>query len=144
MTGDSPPRGTEAPVCRPDNLSGEVCCLPGARICDITRRLPSWVKPQDYHPFLLFYVGTNEVARRKLGNIQRDLMSPGRMLKGPEHKQCSPQSSQLEPGVLARRRQRTNPVNDWLRGWCHAQGVGFYLVLGSCLVASLPSARACL
>lgn len=40
------------------------------------------VKPHDYHPFLLFHVGTNEVAIRKLQNIKRDFMSLGEMLKG--------------------------------------------------------------
>jgi len=33
----------EAPICRPDTLSGEVCCLPGAHIRDVTKRLPSLV-----------------------------------------------------------------------------------------------------
>nr|XP_033796603.1 uncharacterized protein LOC117358887 [Geotrypetes seraphini] len=34
--GDSMLRGTEGPICRPDMHSREVCCLPGARIRDVT------------------------------------------------------------------------------------------------------------
>jgi len=36
VVGDSLLRGTEAAVCRPDLTAREVCCLPGARIKDVT------------------------------------------------------------------------------------------------------------
>lgn len=60
VIGDSLLRGTEAPICRPDDFSREVCCLPGARIRGVTERLPSLVTPTDYHPLLLFRVGSDE------------------------------------------------------------------------------------
>lgn len=44
LVGDSLLRGTEAPICRPDIQSGEVCCLSGAKIWDVTERLPQLVK----------------------------------------------------------------------------------------------------
>lgn len=41
VAGNSHLRGTEAPICWPDAISGEVFCLPGACIRDNTMRLPS-------------------------------------------------------------------------------------------------------
>lgn len=66
---DSSLRCTEAPICCPDNLSREVCCFSGANIHDTIKKLMSPVGPKDYHPFLLFQVGSNDVATRKLQNI---------------------------------------------------------------------------
>ncbi|XP_053909149.1 Golgi phosphoprotein 3-like [Cuculus canorus] len=43
----------EAPICRPDPLSREVCCPPGARIRGVTKRPPSLVQPIDYCLLLL-------------------------------------------------------------------------------------------
>jgi len=83
VIGDSSQRGTEAPIYSPDNLSREDCCLPEARICDITKRLPSLVGPEDYHPFLLVHIGSNEALTKRLQNI-KDFMSLGQMLKGSE------------------------------------------------------------
>ncbi|KAK4815560.1 hypothetical protein QYF61_004077 [Mycteria americana] len=41
VVGDSLVRGTEGPICRTDPPLREVCCLPGARVRDVTRVLPS-------------------------------------------------------------------------------------------------------
>ncbi|KAK4815580.1 hypothetical protein QYF61_004097 [Mycteria americana] len=41
VVGDSLLRGTEGPICRTDPALREVCCLPGARVRDVTRVLPS-------------------------------------------------------------------------------------------------------
>lgn len=38
--GDSLLKGTEAPVCSPDGVSQEVCCIPGAKIRDVADRVP--------------------------------------------------------------------------------------------------------
>jgi len=40
VTGDSPLRGTEGPICQPDPSHREVCCLPGARVRDVVKKLP--------------------------------------------------------------------------------------------------------
>lgn len=49
VIGDSLLRGTEAPICCPDSFSREVCCLPGARICNVTERLPSQITICSYY-----------------------------------------------------------------------------------------------
>ena len=70
--GDSLPRHSQAPICRPDTLSREVCCLPGACIRDVTKKLPSLVQPTLYCPPLLFHAGTRDTARSSLRSIKKD------------------------------------------------------------------------
>ncbi|KAK4823952.1 hypothetical protein QYF61_008338 [Mycteria americana] len=49
VVGDSLLRGTEGPICRTDPPLREVCCLPGARVKDVMRILPSllWAATQE-------------------------------------------------------------------------------------------------
>ena len=53
VVGDSLLRGTEGLICRMYPPLREVCCLPEARVKDVTRILPSLVRPSDYYPLLL-------------------------------------------------------------------------------------------
>lgn len=63
-------RVTEDPVCCPDYLFREVCCLPGAFVRDI-KMLLSLIKLEDYYLFVLFQVGSQEAETRKLKNIKK-------------------------------------------------------------------------
>ncbi|KAK4817905.1 hypothetical protein QYF61_002388 [Mycteria americana] len=49
VVGDSVLKGTEGTICRMDPPLREVCCLPGARVKDVTRVLPSllWAATQE-------------------------------------------------------------------------------------------------
>ena len=82
VIGDSLLRGTEAPICCPDNLSREVCCLPGACVRDVRKALPQLIKPEDYYPLVVIQVGSREAATRKMRNTKKDFASLGRLLKG--------------------------------------------------------------
>lgn len=64
--GDSLLKGTEGPICRPDPLHMEVCCLPGAWIRDVKRKLSALFQPSDYYLLLFFQVGSDEVSRQSL------------------------------------------------------------------------------
>jgi len=77
VVGSSLLRATEAPICHPDALSREVCCLPQAHIRDVTKSLPSLVSSNDYYPLLLFHVGTNDTARKSLRSIKQDYRDLG-------------------------------------------------------------------
>ncbi|KAG6930606.1 hypothetical protein G0U57_003277 [Chelydra serpentina] len=81
VVGDSLLRGTESSICRPDWENREVYCLPGARIHDVTERLPRLIKPSDRYPFLLLHVGTNDTAKNDLERITADYMALGRRIK---------------------------------------------------------------
>lgn len=89
-------------------------------ICDIMKRLPSLVGPEEYHPFLLFHVGSNETATKRLWNIKRDFTSLRKTLKWSEVQVAF--SSICPVGGWDPRRRWMDQVNNWLQGWCQAQG----------------------
>jgi len=78
---DSQLRGTEGPICRADPSLRELCCLLGARVKDIARKLPRMVRPSDYYPLLLFHVGADEVAVTSLRVIKKEFKALGRLVK---------------------------------------------------------------
>lgn len=118
VIGDSLLRDTKVPIYCPDSISREVGCLPGARIRDVMDGLLSLVKPVDYHPFLLFQVGSNDAAMRQHRNIKRDFKGLGVQVV------FSPILQVREGG--SRKRRWIEQVNGWLQGCCHAQGLSFY------------------
>jgi len=54
VTGDSLLKGAEGLICRPDPLHRDVCCLLGARVKDVRKKLSSLVRLSDYSPLSLF------------------------------------------------------------------------------------------
>uniref|UniRef100_A0A8C8E8K1 SGNH hydrolase-type esterase domain-containing protein n=1 Tax=Otus sunia TaxID=257818 RepID=A0A8C8E8K1_9STRI len=123
VVGDSMLRGAEGPICRPDPHHREVCCLPGARVKDITRRLPSLVKPKDYYPLLVFQVGSDDVTRRSIKSMKRDFKALGKMIKGSGAQVVF---SSIPPvgGMDEDEHRRAQQINSWLQDWCHCQGFG--------------------
>ena len=117
-------RGTETPVCHPDRLSREVCCLLGAHIVDIKKRILGMIQLDDCYTFLVFQAGSHEVATRKGKNVKKVFMSLGKMLKGPGAQVLFSSVLPVEDWDLGRRRK--DQYNEWLCGWCHVQGFGFH------------------
>ena len=72
MVGDSLLWGTEDSICRPDPTCREVCCLPGAHIRDIARKVPGLVCSSDYCPLLIVQVGSDEIAQGSLRASKKD------------------------------------------------------------------------
>ena len=70
VIGDSLLEGTEGPICRPAPTRREVCCLPGARVRDISRKLPSLIRNSDYYPLLIVQAGSDEVAEKSQERLQ--------------------------------------------------------------------------
>ena len=75
VISDSLLNGMEGPICRPDPLYREVCCLPGAKVKYVRKKLLSLVRPSDYHP-LLFQVGSDDIGRNSL-KTEKGLQSLG-------------------------------------------------------------------
>lgn len=101
---------------REPNLSREVCCLPGAYIWDIRKRLPGMTKPKDYSLLLFFQAESHEATTKKFLNIRKKFMSLGNLLK-----QSGAQvvfSVLLFAGYNLGRRRRMEQLNEWLHGWC--------------------------
>jgi len=82
IIGDSLLRETEGPICRPDPSHREVCCLPGARVRDVAKKLPVLVRPSDYYPLLVVQVDRDEIAERTPKAIKRDFRALGRLVEG--------------------------------------------------------------
>lgn len=69
IIGESLLGGTEVPLCCPDILSRDMCCLPGAHIRDIRKALPQLIKLEDYFPFIVLEAGSQDAAMRKLKDV---------------------------------------------------------------------------
>lgn len=77
IVDDSLLRSTKAPIYWPNRISCELFSLPGAKVWDITERMPQRVRNTDCYPLLLFHVGTNDTANQILGRIKPDYKALG-------------------------------------------------------------------
>jgi len=125
VIGDSLLRGTEGPICRPDPSHREVCCLPGARVRDVAKKLPGLVRPSDYYPLLVMQVGGDDIAERSPKAIKRDFRALGRLVEG-SGAQVVFSSIPSVAGNSTERDRKTHLVNRWLRDWCHQSNFGFF------------------
>jgi len=125
VIGDSLLRGTEGPICRPDPSHREVCCLPGARVRDVAKKLPGLVRPSDYYPLLIMQVGGDEITERSPKAIKRDFRALGRLVEG-SGEQVVFSSIPSVAGNSTGRGRKTHLLNRWLRDWCHWSNFGFF------------------
>uniref|UniRef100_A0A8B9F7M5 Uncharacterized protein n=1 Tax=Amazona collaria TaxID=241587 RepID=A0A8B9F7M5_9PSIT len=124
VVGDSNLKGTEAPICRPDPASREVCCLPGARIRDVAERLPALVGPTDYYPLLVIHVGATDIDSSSPETIKKDYRALGEVVRG-SGAQIVFSSILQDTGQDLEKARRIGQVNKWLEGWCYSQGFGY-------------------
>ncbi|KFP01907.1 hypothetical protein N300_09057, partial [Calypte anna] len=122
---DSLLRGTEGPICRPDLSHREVCCLPGARMSDISRRLPQLIRPSDYCPLLIVQAGSDDINGRSTRVIKKDFKALGRLVDGTGA-QVVFASLPAVAGMNEERSRKTYLINRWLRDWCHRRNFGFF------------------
>ena len=59
-----------------------MCCLPGAQVRDISRKLPGLIRPSDYYPLLIIQAGRDEIAEKSLRSIKKDFRGLGRVVDG--------------------------------------------------------------
>ena len=129
----------EGPLCRPNPLHREVCCLPGAQVRDVRKKLPSLVQPTDYYPLLLFQAGSDDFGSTSLRTLKKDFRALGRQVKGSG---AHTVLSSIPPAVGNNERldimgQR---INTWLRAWCAWQGFGFFDLGSVCKSLDQPAA----
>ena len=125
VVGDSLLSGTEGSICRPDPTHREVCCLPGARVRDISRKLPGLIHPSDYYPLLIVQAGSDEVADRSLRAIKNDFRGLGRLVDnaGIQVVFAGILTVAGKDNAVTR---KTHHINTWLRGWCKHKNFGFF------------------
>uniref|UniRef100_A0A8B9IV37 Uncharacterized protein n=1 Tax=Amazona collaria TaxID=241587 RepID=A0A8B9IV37_9PSIT len=124
VVGDSNLKGTEAPICRPDPGSREVCCLPGARIRDVAEKLPALVGPTDCYPLLVIHVGATDIDSSSPETIKKDYRALGGVVRG-SGAQIVFSSILQDTGQDLEKARRIGQVNKWLEGWCYSQGFGY-------------------
>ena len=129
VIGGSFLRGTESPICWPDPIRREVCCLPGARVRDISRKLPELIRPSDYYPLLIIQAGRDEIAEKSLRSIKKDFRGLGWVVDGAGVQVVFSYIISVA-GKGTERIQKTYLLNKWLRGWCNHRNFGFFLTTG--------------
>ena len=78
----------------------EVCCLPGAQVRDVARKLPGLVQPSDYYPLSVMQVGGDEITKRTPKAIKRDFRALGRQVEDQGHRWSFLQSHQWQGRAL--------------------------------------------
>lgn len=114
-------RTTEGSIFRPNPTCREVCCLPGARIRDITGKLLSLVRPSDYCLLLVVQAGSGKITKRCLSAIERDFRALGRLVEG------SGAGVVILPVTMSliNMNRQIHQVSAWLQGWCHSKNFEF-------------------
>ena len=125
VVGDSLLQGTEGPICRPDPTRREVCCLPGARVRDISKIIPGLIQPSDYYPLLIIQACGKEIDKESLRSIKKDFRRMGRLLEGAGV-QVVFSSTPMVSGKGTGRIQKTQLLNRWLKSWCRHMNFGFF------------------
>jgi len=115
---DSLLRGAEGPVCWADLPHREICCLPGARIRDVTRKLPSLVQPSDYCPLLSFHMSGGKVAVRSPRVIERGFRAFGQLVRESGAQAIFSSLLTVVGSDIARNRW-TQSINTRLHSSCH-------------------------
>jgi len=130
--GSSLQRGTEDPVCQLSLNCRQMCCLPGAQVRDIYRKLPSLIHPFYYYPLFTFQAGSNEVVDRSLWAIKMDFRGLGWCMDGAGM-QVAFSSIPSASGKDTERSRKTHLIHTWLRGWCKCKN--FFLDHGEVYLA---------
>ena len=123
VIGDSLLKEAERPICRPNPLHKEVCCLLGAQVKDVRKKLPSLVWPTDYYPLLLFQVGSDDLG--KIWTLKKNFRASRRQVKGSGAQVVF---SSIPPAIGNNEGLDVmgHRINTWLRAWCAWQGFGFF------------------
>jgi len=114
VIGDSLLKGTEGPICQPDPSYREVCCLLGARVRDVARKLPGLVWPSDYYPLLVMQLGGDEIMVRSPKAIKRDFRALRQLVEGSGAEVVF-SSIPSVAGKSTERGRKTHLINRWLR-----------------------------
>ncbi|XP_059821606.1 uncharacterized protein LOC132391883 [Hypanus sabinus] len=121
---DSIVRGTDRRFCEPDRDTCMVCCLPGARVQDVSGQVRNILKGKGEHPAVLVHDGTNDIDRKRKEVLKRDFRELGRKLRSRTSRVVI--SGLLPvPRASEGKNSRIRQMNAWLRDWCRGQGFRF-------------------
>ncbi|XP_059824367.1 hydroxyacid oxidase 2 isoform X1 [Hypanus sabinus] len=124
VLGDSIVRGADRRFCGADRESRMVCCLPGARVWDISDRVQAILESEGMNPDVVVHVGTNDVGKVSEGVLLREFRELGVKLKGRTSRVTI--SGLLPvPHVSEAKNRMIMHINTRLRAWCRKEGFRF-------------------
>jgi len=98
-----------------------VCCLPGARVCDVSDRVFKILKRGEEQPEVVVHIGTNDNGRKRDEDVKRDFRELGWMLKIRTNRVVISGLVPVPRASEARIRERVQ-LNTWLQVWCRREG----------------------
>ena len=121
VIGDSMVKGTDRRFCGKERDSRLVCCLPGARVNDVSDRVFDILKGEGNQPQVVVHVGTHDIGRKKDEDVRQNFRELGWKLRAKTN-------SVVISGVLPvprdseERNRERELLNLWLKGWCRREG----------------------
>lgn len=124
VIGDSIIRGVDRVLCGQQNMSRRLCCLPGARVKDISAMLERNLQREGEDPVVVVHVGTNDIGRTRKEDLLKEFEQLGNKLKSRTSRVLI--SGLLpEPRAKSARIRKIKKLNAWLKDWCGNNGFGF-------------------
>lgn len=121
VIGDSLVRGIDRRFCGSKRDSRMVCCLPDAKVRDVSDRVFRILKGEGKQSQVVVHIGTNDIGKKRDGDLKQEFLELGWKLRAKtKHVVISgtlpvPRDSEL------RNRERVQ-LNMWLQGWCRREG----------------------
>ena len=124
VIGDSIVRGIDRRFCGRKRDSRMVCCLPGAKVRDVTERLQNILEGEGEQPVVVVHIGTNDIGKKRDEVLQGEFRELGDKLKSRTSKVII--SGLLPvPRASQSRNRRILQMNTWLEKWCKGEGFKF-------------------
>lgn len=124
VIGDSIVRGIDRRFCGRKRDSRRVCCLPGARVKDVSERLQDILEWEGEQPVVVVHIGTNDIGKKRDEVLQGEFRELGDKLKSRTSKVII--SGLLPvPRASQSRNRRIFQMNTWLEKWCKGEGFKF-------------------
>lgn len=121
VIGDSIVRGTDRRFCGNERDSRLVCCLPGARVRDVSDRVFGILKGEGEQPQVVVHIGTNDIGRKRDGDVRQKFKELGWKLRARTNRVVISGLLPVPRASEARNREREQ-LNTWLQGWCRREG----------------------
>uniref|UniRef100_UPI00398E4FFB uncharacterized protein n=1 Tax=Pristiophorus japonicus TaxID=55135 RepID=UPI00398E4FFB len=123
--GDSIGRGIDRRFCGHNRDSRIVCCLPGARIKDVSEQVQDILKREGEQPVVVVHIGTNDIGKKKRDEVLRDEFKElGAKLKSRTSKVVISGLLPM-PRASHSRNRRIAQMNTWFEQWCSREGFKF-------------------
>lgn len=121
VIGDSIVRGTDRRFCGGDRDSRLVCCLPGARVRDVSDRVFRVLKGEGEQPQVVVHIGTNDIGRKRGEDVRQAFRELGWKLRARTNRVVVSGLLPVPRDRETRNREREQ-LNAWLQGWCRREG----------------------